>query len=162
MSAIFQSFAEQTVKGIQENIRTKRVTKFGAMNASGQAADSIKYRLTDNGFEIYVSGKAVAYFDALETGRKPGKHPRPEDLRPWVLLKDLPRKWGVSEKSAIFLVGRSIAKRGTTVFQQGGKTGIISDWINEKRIQELRELVLPVFAEEVSSLILGEFKSDIR
>ncbi len=159
LATIFQSFAETTVKGIQENIRTKRVTKFGSMNASGKAAESIKYRLTETGFEIYVFGKAVAYFDTLETGRKPGKQPPTAALKQWVILRNLPSKWKMSADSAAFLVARKIGQEGTNVFTQGGHTGIVKDWVNEARIKELRESILPVFVDEVTSLILGEFKS---
>ncbi len=158
LAVIFQSFAEQTVKGIQTNIRTKRVTKFGAMSNTDLAARSLSYRLTETGFEIFVSGKAIAYFDTLETGRKPGKAPPRSALKEWVLLRNLPSKWKMSADSAAFLVARKISQQGTTVFEQGGNTGIIKDWISEARIKELRESVLPVFVEDVTMLILGELK----
>lgn len=158
IASIFQSFAEQTVKGIQDNIRNKRVTKYGSMSASGQAADSVRYRLTETGFQIYVSGKAVAYFDTLETGRKSGKAPPSSALKEWVETRNLPSLWKMSADSIAFLVARKIGKEGTTVYQQGGGTGIIKDFINPERLKELRDSVIPILIEDITKMILGELK----
>lgn len=64
----------------------------------------------------WVEGQAV--WTALGSGtgligRRPGKWPPEAPIRAWVKLKGLPRKWGVSENSATFLVRRKIGRRGT-------------------------------------------------
>ena len=161
ISAALQDFAESVVKGVVDNITTKRVTRYGAMNASGQAARSVKYRLTETGFEIYVSGKAVAYFDALEKGRRPSKRPPISEIKPWVILRGLPAKWKVSADSAAFLVARKIGKEGTNVFQQGGKTGIVTDFINPENVAKLKETLLPLYIAEVTGVLVG-VKSEIN
>jgi hypothetical protein len=157
IKVILQDFAEQVVKDVQVGIRTKRVTKYGAMNASGQAADSVKYRLTETGFEIFVNGKAAAYIDTLESGRKPGKQPPRAELKSWVMRRGIPEKWHVSVDTATFLIARKIGRDGTTVFQQGGKTGIITDSINPQRLAELREKLVPALIADITA----ELKTNI-
>jgi len=160
IAMVFQEFAELTVKGIQDNIRTKRVTKYGPMNASGLAAESVYYRLTDTGFQIYVKGRAVAYFDTLETGRRPGKPPPKGSMIEWVELRNIPNKWKVTSEIADNIVRFSMAKKGSNLYQMGGNSGIIKDFINPELIKELKDEVIPIYVENVTNYILGAFKSN--
>jgi hypothetical protein len=65
LDIIVNQFANNVINGIKQNIRTKQVTKYGAMNASGKSADSLGYKWDGQKLVIFSSEK---YFTVLETG----------------------------------------------------------------------------------------------
>ena len=111
---------QQLVDRLVKDIKEKPVTKYGAVNASGDLAKSIHYEVYENG--VKIKGNDYIYY--LEHGRgvttkgsKPGK------------LKGIIRQWiddkgivpdGISKDSLAFLITRKIHKSGTTIFEQGG------------------------------------------
>ena len=131
VDAIVKNFAESVIAGIQNNIRTKRVTPYGAMNTTGQMADSLGYKWDGSTLVIYSTEK---YFTVLETGRKPGKQPPTEPIRKWIQSKGIATD--ISEKSLAYLIARKIGKEGSLLYRQGGKSGVISDFINDKYIKD--------------------------
>jgi len=62
------NFAEQLKADIQTAIKTKRITKFGAVNSSGRLHDSVEIVYTDGGFKILANG----YIEGLIDGIAPG------------------------------------------------------------------------------------------
>lgn len=135
---IVKGFAESVIAGIQNNIRTKQVTKYGAMNTTGQMADSLGYKWDGSNLVIYSTEK---YFTVLETGRKPGKMPydknKPYNEQPiykWIEAKSISKD--ISTKSLAYLIARKIGKEGSLLYRQGGKSGVISEFINAQYIAE--------------------------
>jgi len=129
---IVRTFAEGVIKGIQDNIRNKQVTSFGAMNASGKMADSLGYSFDGKTLRIFSSEK---FFTVLETGRKPGKAPPISVVEKWLDDKPVALQ-GITKRSLAYLIARKIGKQGTKLFQQGGKSGVISDYTNAAYIKE--------------------------
>ena len=54
--ALRRDFAEQTKAEVINAIKTKSVTKYGAVNSSGRLANSVEIKYTDNGFQIWANG----------------------------------------------------------------------------------------------------------
>lgn len=129
--AILEGFAEKVIAGIRDNIRNKKVTEFGAMNASGKMAESLAYRVDNSGLVIYSSEK---FFTVLETGRKPGKRPPLSVIEKWI--QDKPIASDINPRSLAFLIARKIGEEGSLLYRRGGKSGVISDYINEEYIRE--------------------------
>jgi len=129
---IVKNFAEQIIAGIKGNIRNKSVTQYGAMNASGSMADSLGYKWDGKKLVIFSSEK---YFTVLETGRKPGKQPPSSMIEAWLESKPLQLQ-GISKKSLAFLIARKIGKEGSLLYRKGGNSGVISDYVNQKYVQE--------------------------
>lgn len=136
---IVNSFAQNVIEGIKNNIRNKRVTKFGAMEASGTMADSLGYKWDGKTLVIYSTEK---YFTVLEDGRKPGKAPydksKTYDQQPiykWIENKPVPLQ-DITKKSLAYLIARKIGKEGSLLWQKGGKSGVISDFINDQYIKQ--------------------------
>jgi len=129
---IVRNFAEQVIAGIKNNIKSKQVTKYGAMESSGTMADSLKYSWDGKKLVIYSTEK---YFTVLETGRKPGKQPPTSNIEKW--LEDKPvQVQDISKKSLAFLIARKIGREGSSLYRKGGNSGVISDFINTKYVKD--------------------------
>ena len=128
---IVNNFAKGVIAGIQNNIRTKQVTPYGAMNTTGQMADSLGYKWDGSTLVIYSTEK---YFTVLETGRKPGKQPPLDPIQKWIEAKGIATD--ISTRSLAYLISRKIGKEGSLLYKQGGNSGVISDFINAQYIAE--------------------------
>lgn len=121
IQAILSDFAERTIEGIRSKIP----------NVTGTMSQSLGYRIDDKGLTIYSTEK---YFTVLETGRKPGKRPPISVIEEWV--KNKPIASDINTKSLAFLIARKIGEEGSLLYRQGGNSGVISDFINQTKIQE--------------------------
>jgi hypothetical protein len=145
---VMEDFAKQVIAGIQDNIRNKKVSEYGAMNNTGEAANSLGYRFENGELVIFSSWK---YFTVLETGRKPGKQPPRDKIEEWVVQRGI---GGDNPKSLAFLIARKIGEEGSILYRKGGKSGVISDYINEKYIQDN---LLVKLDEQFKQYIINEF-----
>jgi len=137
--AILKSFAEEVIAGIRSRIP----------NVTGQSAQSLGYRIDAEGLTIFSSQK---YFTVLETGRKPGKRPPISAIEQWI--KDKPIASDINPKSLAFLIARKIGEEGSLLYRQGGKSGVISESINDKVIQER---LLNVLDKSFRDYVINEF-----
>lgn len=154
---IVNNFARNVIQGIQNNIRTKNVTEYGAMESSGQMANSLNYKWDGRRLVIYSNQK---YFTVLEDGRKPGKQPPTSAIEKWLDEKPIALK-DISKKSLAFLIARKIGKEGSLLYRRGGKSGVISDFINDEYIKNnLRDKLFLATVEEVTNILKdGESRS---
>lgn len=159
---IVRTVFEGMIARIQENIRNKPVTRFGAMNASGRTAASLTYEIDDSSARIYGAG----YIFALEYGRKPttgagsGGSSLRERIRVWIDEKGIEPTPGangkaISKDSLAYLITRKIHNEGTILHKQGGQSGILSDVINEQAADQLSEALFYEFEQIITSTILA-------
>jgi len=144
LNALGQRLSDQLIKDIQ----TKRVTKYGAVNASGRLAKSVKYVVSNSTLTIY----AEQYIGALEFGRKNGKRPPRQVIRDWIDEKGIVPN-GISKDSLAFLIQRKIGEKGTTIFQQGG-SDLVSGIFNEALVDSIQKDFAQLIAAEISSDVL--------
>ena len=78
---ILNDYGKELVARLQNDIRTKRVTKYGAVNASGDLASSIRFEV--NGSVMTIYGNDYIYY--LQYGRKSGKRPPTSVIKQWIL-----------------------------------------------------------------------------
>lgn len=130
------------VEKLKADIKTKRITKFGVVNASGKLADSVRYEVYDLGVRIY----ALDYIYYLQFGRAPNKNKSTEALHKWVgwagstFIKDWVEEKGINLNP--YAVAYSIARKGNTVYQQGGSdlvTGVIQSEFFTNLVKELTD-----------------------
>jgi hypothetical protein len=150
LNKLGQELTDRLVKDIQ----TKRVTKYGAVNASGRLAKSVNYKV--NGSTLTIS--AEQYIGALEFGRKPttnGNKPGKlkDVIRQWIDEKGITPKDGISKDSLAFLITRKIHREGTTIWQQGG-TDLVSGIFNDALRKEIENDFYNLIASEVTSDVL--------
>lgn len=159
----------ELVNLVRTQIRAKKVTKYGAMNASGRTAESVHYEFDDNEFRLYAAG----HIFKLETGNAPGTKVPFSRLRAWIDEKPIaiqltarmdgaPRKH--RDGSAITLeeqkdsvawgIKKAIEQRGTVLFQQGGKSGILTDVINSESVTSIIDALFFEFQAIVTSKLL--------
>ena len=157
---IMEDFAQRLIKGIQDNIKNKRVTPFGTVHSTGEAEKSLFYRITDNRL---IVGSTWAYITVLEDGRKPGKFAPPEVIEKWLDDKPVAHSGNsdfgkaISKESLAYLINRKMKEEGSLIWQQGGKSGILSDYINLEYIHNNFTLpIKQVMINEVTELL---FKS---
>jgi hypothetical protein len=131
------------------DIKTKRVTKYGAVNASGKLAESVRYDVTNSGETLRVYAEDYIYY--LVHGRKNGKRPPKQAIRDWIDAKGITPD-GISKDSLAFLIARKIGESGTTIYQQGG-SDLVSDIITD-------ELVIQV-KQELQDRLIALFQSDL-
>lgn len=127
-------------------IKSKPLTKFGVVNASGKLADSVRYDIRDNVMRVY----SLDYIYYLEKGRKPGKKPPRKVIEQWIKDKGIISTLKTS--SLAYLIQRKIGEEGTTVFQQGG-TKLLEDIVNDKLRGEIQSDLILTFKEQVKALM---------
>jgi hypothetical protein len=132
LDVFVNSFAQTLIEGIKSNIRTKKVTEYGAMNASGTMADSLGYKWDGNTLVVFSSEK---FFTVLETGRSPGKMAPLDVIEKWFEDKPIAVQ-EISKKSLAYLIAKKQSVEGSLLYRNGGNSGVISDFINEKYIRE--------------------------
>lgn len=147
---ILKEFGEFITEKIKFDIRNKDLTKFGEINSSGELADSIRFEVTDTGLTIF----GADYIFFLVNGRKPGKFPPKDDILRWI--KQKPIIADIPDDSLAFLIGRKIANKGTTIFEQGG-SDLISSIITQSLIDDITEEMGGVFIKEITSEIVKTF-----
>lgn len=154
---ILEEFAQNLIKGIQENIKSKQVTPFGSVHSTGEAENSLFYRFTDNSLII---GSTWAYITVLEDGRKPGKFAPPEVIEKW--LDDKPiattsnSNFGkaISKESLGYLINKKLKEEGSLIWQQGGHSGVLSDYLSLEYIHDnLTEPMTKALVTEISSML---------
>lgn len=150
--SILEEFAIGVIEGIKNNIRNKQVTPYGAQHSTGQAEDSLFYRITENSLII---GSTWAYITILEDGRRPGKFAPPEVIEKWI--EDKPVLADISKKSLAFLINRKMKEEGSLLYKQGGHSGVLSEFTSHEYVHDnLTDKYRQAIADQITGIL---FKS---
>lgn len=117
--------------------------------ASGRTIESLHVEMQEYG-GILWGRKAIG---VLEDGRKGGKVPKGfyQIIQKWVKDKGIQVK---NPKSFSYLVARKIAREGTELHRQGGRSDIYSTEI-EKTIESIMNKVFGIFKKDVEYINLN-------
>ncbi len=160
-------YGNDLVATLREAIRSKPITKFGPANASGRLADSLRFEVAETSTGYRLSLYAASYALSLEYGRKPGSFPPLKSIQQWIEDKGIvpapdangktiqyKAPEGKDYSSLAYLIARKISQKGTTIYQAGQPTGLFGEVIGESvPAQQLAKLLLPVFMEDVRSVL---------
>lgn len=150
LQQILHRYGEFIVEKLRTAIKEKPVTRFGAVNASGDLAASVRYEVNARGLKVF----AADYIYNVEYGRAPGKFPPREAILSWIENKRL--SFDIPINSLAFLIGRKIAQKGTVAFQQGG-TDLVADVITPTLLEEIRQEFAEGLIKEIRSEILAAY-----
>jgi len=142
-----EAFGQDTVELIQENMAA------AGENASGETSREIKWMMpTDN--QVIVSGPSYVF--VLEKGRRPGKMPPvTPNITDWIRSKGLSIEKSV--ESVGFAISKKIAEEGTKLFQQGGRTDILTPALSDERIDKLLNQIADISLD----LFVGNIEENI-
>lgn len=101
---------EMSIRKFLSDVKTKVIAQQRAMGieASGRSADSLRIESTELSGELY--GAEAFRYQQDGVGRKPGNMPPIKSIEQWIKDKGL-------ELNA-WAVAKSIAKKGTTIYQR--------------------------------------------
>lgn len=130
-------------------------------NASGETANSIEVRITETTDRVRGDLLGAKYIMALEDGRGPtgsgggkseGKTLR-EKILEWIKAKNITpvntaRK--MNQEQLSWAIAIKIHNEGTKLFRDGGHSGVISNVINDQRI----ETFIEVFQSRAARILL--------
>lgn len=139
--AILNQYGSSTVEKIRQNLAST------GTNATGKTSQSLRYEVTNNGSKATLKVLGKPYFAIVETGRKP----TPEYTKPSVEFVNSIKEWlrarGGNEKSA-YGIAKSIHKRGTKLYRNGGRKDIISNVVNQDLVDRISLDLLNKFAQQ--------------
>lgn len=139
--AILNQYGNSTVEKIRQNLAST------GTNATGKTSQSLRYEVTNNGPKATLKVLGKPYFAVVETGRKP----TPEYTKPSYEFVNSIKEWlrarGKDEKSA-YGIAKSIHKKGTKLFREGGRKDIVSNVVNQDLIDRINLDLLNKFAEQ--------------
>lgn len=150
VEVILNDFGQGVTNQLIRDIETKQLTKYGAVNNTGRLRESIRWEVEGGTLRVF----ALNYIYQLQFGRKPGKYPPKQPIIDWIEARGL--AVGISVNSLAFLIQRKIAKKGTTIFEQGG-SDLVSAIINQGLVEELRAALVADF----NDTIVKSFSSEI-
>lgn len=136
---------------LKDDIKNKRITKYGSVNASGRLANSVRYEVTNLGETLKVY--AEDYIDYLVYGRSPGKFPPKEPILKWISDKGITPD-GISVNSLAYLIQRKIAQKGTTIFEQGG-SDLLSGILTDEYVVEMKDKLQSEILNSIRAELAG-------
>jgi len=139
--AILNQYGSSTVDKIRQNLAST------GTNATGKTSQSLRYEVTNQGTKATLKVMGKPYFAVVETGRKP----TPEYTKPSTEFVNSIKEWlrarGKDEKSA-YGIAKSIHKRGTKLFRDGGRKDIYSNVVNQDLVDRISLDLLNKFAQQ--------------
>lgn len=151
---ILRNFAEQLKADIQKAIKTKKVTKFGAVNSSGRLHDSVEIKYTENGFQILAND----YITGLIWGVRPGESTaRVLDIKSWIQEK--PVNAPIPINTLAYLIVRSISKKGNMVWRthKGVNSGLLTDALSDDKFDRFIDLLSSQAVTDLTERIVQSF-----
>ena len=148
------NFAEQIKADIQTAIKTKRITKYGAVNSSGRLHDSVEIVYTDGGFKILANG----YIEGLIDGIAPGQSTATNlGIKTWIQEK--PVNTPLPTNTLAYLIVRSISKKGNMVWRthKGANSGLLEDALKQDKFDRFVDLIASKAVENITDNIVQAF-----
>ena len=151
---ILRNFAELLKSGIQKAIKTKKVTKFGAVNSSGRLHDSVEIRYTENGFQILAND----YITGLIWGVRPGESTATiGQISRWIDEK--PIQSSLPNNTLAALIVRKQMKEGNMIWRthKGANSGLLEDALSDDKFDNFIELLASQSVTELTDKIVESF-----
>lgn len=152
---ILRNFAETLKAAIQNAIKTKKVTKFGAVNSSGRLHDSVEIKYTENGFQILAND----YITGLIWGVRPGESTATIGaISRWIDEK--PLQSSIPNETLAALIIRKQMKEGNMVYRthKGANSGLLEDALSDDKFDNFIELLASKSVVNLTDEIVKSFE----
>ena len=144
---------ENYLVSVSENVQTQQ--KEQRLVASGESLRSHTVTIKKNPDDGEYQASNYYIFLMKGQGRKPGKFPPIFKTETWINSRGIRPDFGTTLKQLIFLIGRKIARLGTSIFE--GKRGIDLDIAVNLELNKFINEVGDVVANEVADQIAASF-----
>lgn len=148
---ILSKYGASTVEQIRQNMAST------GTNATGKTSRSLHYQITNNGSKASLKVLGKPYFAVVETGRKATpNYDKPsvefvQSIKEWANAKGLP-------EGSAYAIAKNIHKKGTKLWQKGGRTDIVSSVINQNLVDKISLDLLDKFASQFFNSVVKLFK----
>jgi hypothetical protein len=137
--------ANSTVEAIKQN----------TPKATGKTARSLRFEVKIEGSKYIMKIAAKPFFLVVETGRKPTPSYKPsrtfvDSIKEWMGAK--------GKTGSAYAIALAIHRKGTKLWQQGGRTDVVSNVINESLTERIASESLQEFAREYLATVVQTFK----
>ena len=149
------AFGAELLAACREQLASLPVTRFGPVNASKRTSEDMYYQVSETATGYRLQLIAPSSILTLIYGRKPGKFPNLTAIEHWIEEKGIvprPDKNGksISTKSLAYLIGRAIANKGNTVYQQGPPSKLFADILTADNVNAaVKSRIIPLLVEHV-------------
>jgi len=149
MLSILNQESNSFIQKIRDNLESTGTT------ATGKTANSMYFKLTEEGTKIMVEVFGKPFMAVVETGRKPTPDKKPsramiDNITEWVSARGKP-------DSMIWAVATKIQKEGTELFKKGGRKDIYSNEI-EGFVDAIGSAITKEIADEYLNNMVITFK----
>jgi hypothetical protein len=132
--------------------------KNNTVKVTGKSAKSVGYEVSVEKTTANLKITAKPFIRVVETGRKPTPDKKPsrkmiENISEW--LNALGK-----EQSLAWAIATNINKKGTKLWQQGGREDVFSNVLSERNINKIERTVLDEFAKAYLDEFLKELKAN--
>lgn len=133
------------------------------IRATGASADLLRTGEIANGGQL-IDGSGRMIFQEIGRGPTKGDSSGSGSLKDqifiWLELKKYGLNWSNDKQrdQLAWAIANKIHRRGTYTFIKGKPTGVLSDNINERRIELLMEKFTKKYSDKITSDIIGIFK----
>lgn len=136
---ILSEHGNTTVAQIRSNLSAT------GSNATGKTSQSIRFEVKDEGLKQTLTIFGRPYIFSVETGRKP----TPQYTKPSKQFVAAIKEWADTKGLGKFAYGiaLSIHKKGTKLFQSGGREDVISNVVNDQLTDQITKDILAQFAD---------------
>lgn len=146
--SILNQYGNSTVEQIKQNL--------SSTTASGKTAQSLHYIVTNEGTKATLKVLGKPYFMVVETGRKPTpNYDKPskafvQSIADWLQFVS-------GDTRPAYAIAKSIHKKGTKLFRDGGRTDIVSNVINQNLTDKISLDLLNKFAQQFMASVVKIF-----
>lgn len=147
---ILEGYGNSTVQQIRDNLSNT------GTNATGKTSTSLHYSVTDQGTKATLKVVGKPFFAVVETGRKP----TPNYDKPSKEFVDSIKQWAQAkgaDTGMAYAIAKSIHKKGTKLFRDGGRQDIYSNVINQNLVDKISLDLLNKFAEQFMTSVVKLF-----
>ena len=135
-----------TQNGIQWTNDVRANMGAAGMNVTFKTANSLRIEVTESAGKVKMTAFGRPFFNTVRTGRKPTPDKKPSrdmiaNIAEWVSARGL-------DESAVWAIATSIQKKGTKLWQEGGRTDIIEP-ATDDLINNTAQDLLDAKAEEM-------------